>query len=271
MNKTIRILTALFITFNMQAIIVHAESSRPDSNQPFIEDGKQWIVICATYEIYWTKTYYIDSDTMVAGQLCKKLMCHTEDYQTGADETTLYCCIYEDDSKVFYYPIDTTEPILLYDFNAMPGDTLSLGGQREDIHKTVCYQIWKNVALNYKSSSFHGQLATQYDSELRNVDEDSDVPYYEWYERIGSVFHPFEKRFFNKYMGGVTQWLYECRVVDKVIYSNTLGITLTTGLYSMKKVPPSWEQSVFDLSGRRLDSEPEKGLYIKNGRKYLKR
>ena len=43
----------------------------------------------------------------------------------------------------------------------------------------------------------------------------------------------------------------------------------TNGILDVKDNPNGTDQ-LFDLSGRRLDKEPEKGVFIKNGKKVSK-
>ena len=37
------------------------ENTTETEYRPFVEDGKQWIVLSADYRIYYTKTYYKES------------------------------------------------------------------------------------------------------------------------------------------------------------------------------------------------------------------
>ncbi len=255
-----------------------AYSSGNDSgieHRPFIEERKQWTVISADFRVYWVKTYYISSDTIIGDYACKKLMCRTMDYLGNESVTELHFCIFEEDGKVCYFPLaaeDGSAPIVLYDFRASPGDTLSLGGHRENENEMKCYQVWKELTLENGNEKFLGQLATIYDSTLSDVNENSRLNLYEWYEGIGSIFHPFEKTFFNLYMGGVGCWLYECKVADHIIYSNKRGLEIDfiddikTALSPESSTPTF---GISDLQGRQLQDKPERGVYIQDGRKVV--
>ena len=114
---------------------INAECTINDSNtsyRPFVEDGKSWVVaysVChGMMPVFKSELYYIDGDTLVNDQTCKKLMLRVRDYEHGTITTSLDKLIYEQDRKVFYYPVGSTNSVLLYDFAAVPGDTLTLGG-----------------------------------------------------------------------------------------------------------------------------------------------
>lgn len=139
------------------------------SYRPFVEDGKSWVVTYS-YAHGWlppfkAECYYIDGDTLVGSQVCKKLMHRVNDIENKSIATSLDKLIYEQDRKVYYYPardaVIMGQPILLYDFSACPGDTLSLGGMPDD--ETWCFKIWDTTQLTWGGGPFNGQLATVYD------------------------------------------------------------------------------------------------------------
>jgi hypothetical protein len=199
--------------------------------RPFIEEGKEWLVVAATNEVFWTKKYYIAEDTTVNNQLCKKLMYHFVDYVRDTTYTNLLYCIFEEDKKVYYYPSDIThltQPILLYDFGVKIGDTISLGGQPNDNYEQISYEIVDTLTLENQGECFRGLQCIPSENEPDFImDGDSIYSYLDYYESIGSIFDPFEKRLWNaEHMTGRIYWLYECRVNNDVIYLNTRGGTL---------------------------------------------
>lgn len=269
------IFLSLFCKINAEVTVVMDNFVHNDNNyagRHFIESGKEWMVVCATYEIFWSQRFFIDGDTLVGNRLCKKLMCEETDYENKESKTGLHMVVFEENGKVFYYPSEAssiTDPILLYDFTAEPGDTLSLGGQLEDDKSVACYQIWGNLSMEYGDECFHGQLASIYNDSIRDVDVDSMLPLFQWYEGIGSVFHPFVKTQHNNHMSGPLYWLYECKVNGKVIYSRTMGLTLDV-------ISPNNNRTVmertnyYSIEGKKLSMPPLKGIYIKDGRKHLR-
>lgn len=251
--------------------------------RPFIEEGKQWVVILSSdyKQIYKVATFFFDGDTVIDSHSCKRLMCRNADYSEQKEYTYLYMYIYEEGKKVFYYPCDYSNlpcnPIKLYDFEAKPGDYVILGGYSEEPRKTERFQIWKSVELNTYWSDigsynegevFKGQMATVYDESLQDVDENSQLPLYDWYEGIGSVFHPFEKIAKNKYMGGLSKWLYECKVGDKVIYSYHRGYILANNIDYATYVNQE-DYNYYSLDGKLLPHKPLKGIFVINGKKVM--
>ena len=208
--------------------------------RPFIEDGKEWLVVAATNEVFWTKKYYIAEDTTVNNQLCKKLMYHFVDYVRDTTYTNLLYCIFEEDKKVYYYPSDIThltQPILLYDFGAEIGDTISLGGQPNDNYAQISYEIVDTLTLENQGECFRGLQCIPSENEPDFImDGDSIYSYLYYYESIGSIFDPFEKGLWNaEHMTGRISWLYECRVNNDVIYLDTRSGTML----SVENVSPS--------------------------------
>lgn len=197
----------------------------------FVEDGKEWLVVAATNEVFWTKKYYIAGDTTINNQVCKKLMYHSIDYERDTTYTNLLYYIYEEDKKVYYYPSDVTSstlPILLYDFGAQISDIVSLGGQYKDNYEQISYEIVATLTLENQGECFRGLQGIPSENEPDHIIDGAPIYSYLYcYESIGSIFDPFKKILWNaEYMSGPIYWLYECRVDNDVIYSNTQGITM---------------------------------------------
>ena len=273
MNKLLLFVLFLSIVVCANAMTIGVVKEKKSEHRPFIEDGKQWTVIQADYRVYCVKTYYIDGDTIIGEQICKRLLCKTTDYESNKSETKLHFCIFEMNGEVCYFPNSAdsnSTPIILYDFYAAPGDTLSLGGQREDEREVNCYQVWKELTLESGDETFRGQLATIYDENLKDVDVDSQLNLYEWYEVIGSVFHPFEKTYFNMYMGGPKTWLYECKVGDVLLYSNTKGIEIDdVSNITIIDNKSSNVNTHYNINGQITLQPISKGIYIKNNQKFI--
>ena len=226
------LLVALFMAtgFRCHCIDIGSVPSEDASNRPLVEDGKSWVVTYS-YVHGWLKPfkaecYYIDGDTLVGSQLCKKLMLRINDIENNSIATSLDKLVFEKDRKVYYYPANNekimAQPILLYDFSACTGDTLSLGGVPDN--ETLCFQIWDTPQLTWGGVTFNGQLATVYDPELTENDvfDIRECPY-RWYESIGSTEHPFLKL---PWLSGAPQLLRDCRVGDRVVYQNWVDAAL---------------------------------------------
>ena len=126
---------------------------------------------------------------------------------------------------------------MLYDFGAEIGDTISLGGQRNDNYAQISYEIVDTLTLENQGECFRGLQCIPSENEPDFImDGDSIYSYLYYYESIGSIFDPFEKGLWNaEHMTGRISWLYECRVNNDVIYLNTRSGTML----SVENVSPS--------------------------------
>ena len=196
--------------------------------RPFVENGKSWVVTSSYAHGWWApfmvECYYIDGDTLMGSQPCKKLMLRTKDMVNNCETITLDRLIYEIDKKVYcYHAIDGTiidQPVLLYDFSASIGDTLSLGGVYDaEMTETRCFKIWNTPQLAWHGDSFNGQLASYNDPQITESDVETEhCALFCWYESIGATDHPFTKLRYD--FDGVPELLRDCRVGDKIIYTN---------------------------------------------------
>lgn len=200
--------------------------------RPFVEDGKSWVItssVCHGWmPVFQVDTYYIDGDTIVDGQLCKRLMLRVNNYVNQTISNTLNKLIFEQGQKVFCYPLDdngiaSQDSVLLYDFGAEPHDTISLNGFNSFPDSfTKCFQIWDSIQLENNGKLFFGQLATIYNPDLTEseVHNNYDYPLYHWFQAIGSTHHPFIKTAWNKNYTGMLYLLRDCRIGNRIIYTN---------------------------------------------------
>ncbi len=65
-------------------------------------------------------------------------------------------------------------------------------------------------------------------------------------------------------LSGIDCWVK----VDNVCLLQTDGVSV--GIQTMESAVPVYREGMFDLSGRCLQAEPLRGVFIKNGRKYVK-
>ena len=173
MKKILSLLLAVLLGgIAAQAQKCYAIDDNDAPYRPFVEDGKSWVVTSSYAHGWWApfmvECYYIDGDTLMGSQPCKKLMLRTKDMVNNCETITLDRLIYEIDKKVYcYHAIDGTiidQPMLLYDFSASIGDTLSLGGVYDaEMTETRCFKIWNTPQLAWHGDSFNGQLASYND------------------------------------------------------------------------------------------------------------
>ena len=233
-----------------QSVICSTSCNPNDMDyRPFVENGKQWIVVYATNKIYWVKDYYLAQDTIVANHSCKKLMCHYINYEDVTNATKLYAIIFEENKQVFYYPPEvdpSVEPIMLYDFGARAGDVVFLGGNPQNLYQQNSYLIQDTLVIENNNDCFRGVQAFLNDGSYTIIEGDTVHTEFQWYESIGSIFEPFEKFEWNRYMGGPPRHLYECRVNNEIIYSNTMGLTLSTNAIEYSPIIPVEKKIIND-------------------------
>ena len=186
--------------------------------RPFVEDGKVWIVrgkgISSDGDPMepWIDYCYLDGDTIIGGQTCKRMMCIKND-----NHSPLYIgAWYEQDKKVYFAVNDILRPDmymyysggdnrpqfeLLYDFTLSSGDNI----------QTPLNDLW---TVNKKSSGITGFKGTYYDF----IYNDKVVEH--WFEGVGSDSWPFQSHplWLDGDTGGV---LLACIVGDDVIYYNS--------------------------------------------------
>ena len=85
-----------------------------------------------------------------------------------------------------------------------------------------------------------------------------------WVEGIGDVYDIFFQTIPLGLICGPALVLEECSVGDEILYHDDI-----TGL-TMPQVNPIKNTAIYDLSGRRLQTIPQRGVYIVNGKKYIR-
>jgi hypothetical protein len=164
---------------------------------------------------------------------------------------------------------------------------------------TVDYnQQWGEFNL-YKGSSF---TSTDYSSAVLELEDAPDSDLLQWKVYCSKYANGFTRDItsaqstltFTAQMGTITGITLQCKQnsghvrVQSVKLKNRSGeeepcnpsvawgctmsditATSSTGIYEVKQDVSS-DNRIYDLSGRRLSKKPEKGIYIQNGKKYIK-
>lgn len=146
---------------------------------PLLQSGNQWNVLRNYVNpTHFTEISKIDSDTIIDGRTCKKIV-STND----STDNAIYhfkCYLYEDATakKVYVYDAQYNQK-LYFDFTVQLGDTIALYSQNYNSLDTFVVSqisnvyinntIRKIITLDYYSSNFH----------MQNVDS--------WIEGVGSL------------------------------------------------------------------------------------
>ena len=113
----------------------NALTTPKDDYRPFIEDGKVWKVgaVNSGNPVQCVEYYYFDSDTIIGGKTCKKMMCQryvspdfSDDYWTSKPSLSYVGAWYEEDKKVYLCQEKSQYMYLMYDYSLEANDTLLL-------------------------------------------------------------------------------------------------------------------------------------------------
>ena len=228
----------------------------------FVEEGKSWDVTFMTHmnTQSYKMNYIIEGDTIIQGRQYKKMFAKEE----GTYSYRYRYALREDGGKVYSIfssgaPADET---LWYDFNVSEGDEIEVEKYSSLLHITGTDYIYVN---GVKRKRIHINL-TRKDLSIGLTGV--------WVEGIGSNLAPD-----NPYGWGLSRsgdiYMDKCSVDGKTLFTYSdfavPGWTENvTGLKSQHSVIPLSITNTYDLQGRRLADKPQKGVYIKDGRKYVK-
>lgn len=229
--------------------------------QSLLENEKVWVVN-QTNEIDNNKIYVVKGDSILGG--LRRML-----YQVNATGEALVGVMQEKERKVFV--CTEKDNFMLYDFGLSVGDSVDLSVMDITHYQVSKYQYGK--VLSVDSVEINGKLLRRMEMSLREykqentkniivTNETSDY----WIEGIGSVkglLYPYNWLS----QSNTSSTLLSCFDDDVVIYGDSKDNPVSVD------VPSSYihSPSIFDLQGRRLNAVPAKGLYIKNGKKFVSR
>ena len=237
--------------------------------RPFVEDNKTWTCYGNTEgaALYYL---YLRGDTLINDQQCLKFYSQNR-YNDG---TTRYeGALYEKDKRVYRFEPNSSQASLLYDFSLKQGEEALLWqgdwyGYLEsdrisaitDTYELSNGQLFR-IMLFYEVEDW-GEDDIYYLSELGN-----------WIEGVGPGFKIDVLYFwgvFNIIGNGYGYGIIDCSVNGKSIYRTDYYDRLTSSIQSPVIDRTKDAQSGFyDLQGRRLTTQPTKGIYIQNGKKHV--
>ena len=234
-----------FILFFLASIVCNAQYL------PVLEDGKIWHY---TYYNWATGKKYkfeekISGDTIVEGITYKKYV-----DQKGE----VLSLLREEDGKVFSYnPVAVShEETLLYDFTLNVGDEVSLSNIQEGM-------VVGMAVTDVTSISFEGKKRRSFtlspwfyiEGEGKIVDSDLKDKWVEGMGSSGGLLVPFPSILTGNFV-----FLDYIELADGTVFS-------FDDFVGMRTLRIKEDNSLFDLSGRKLERAPQRGIYINNGKK----
>ena len=225
---------------------------------PFVEEGKVWNcnntddADAGVIDFVFT----LRSDTLIGDNIYKKVLCQYEKYY-GDDKQHYYCAVRENEYRVYLVETETTDEKLIYDFSR-PNDKLMLSYDGQEFVRMpgshVDIAFWPSKQLCFPL----------YDTSGKAIDIS-----WGWMEGVGIPFG-------NPFAGGLninkTDPLFGFIIVvtcikdRECLYDFDWLVQPTIIQETEKSVPIG---SIYDLSGRRVQGTPKKGVYIQNGKKVV--
>ena len=243
------------------SLFVGSASAQGINYHPFVEEGKIWHMqgSLGSPDSYYNFDYFITGDTVISRHNCKKFYVYNE---LNSNKTEYKMAVYETEARVYFIPKGDVNSCLLYDFRIPVGDEVVIN---EVVHPER--NIWiKNNEDRYFYINGTMKLGLLVN---RVADTDNDVssknlPSGWWIEGVGSELGPLNTWLFD---GMGSPLFIKCEVNGNTIFDRHEFVTHVTAITRSKFNT----KIVFDLTGRRLNSVPEKGMYIKDGKKWLRK
>ena len=239
---------------------------------PYVKEGKVWnYEVTETYidemaalaSKKYDRTCRIEGDTIVGGRPCKKFI-------TTQQDTTWQTYIYEENQCVYeYLPIyinNVAQPsrwMKSYDFSMREGDEL-IWYDEEGGYRHSTYQVVSADTIFVKNRFYRRiYIGLMYDEEAKG---------HPWTEGIGT--HNGSLEFVVAIDGRFPRYSLRLKSVvedGEVIfeYEDFGAKPVTSGIHeSVLATDEGNLDKTFDLQGRRV-ANPQKGIYVRNGKKVV--
>ena len=153
--------------------------------RPFVEEGKVWNMFYKSNEFVdvvpdYEFKYFIEGDTLIAGQNCKKFYSFNEHYN---NQTEYKMALHESEGKVYFIPSGSTESYILYDFT-IPVGTSTVISSVSSPESNIEMRNNRNGITKTNGISRHCLLVNKVDVSIE------DLPSGWWIEGIGSELGP---------------------------------------------------------------------------------
>lgn len=214
---------------------------------PMLTNGKSWIV--KTYNLAGGPDRYViytvTGDTLVNGRQCKKVYVDNQRY-----DAQYTIPLYEENKKIYSCVSDYgNEPVLMLDFNKQVGD-YRYSDIKEDWNEKV-------TKVDYITVNGITRKRIVFDS---NYGESAI-----WVEGVGANYDCFSSIMSLPTDGTMYEFL-ECRDNGTVIFSQSdFDIPLSIG--NVTNDVKESNSNIYSQDGVRLNKIPDKGIYIKDGKK----
>ena len=228
-----------------------------DSYQPFLGEGKRWNYIHDASMVNdgntYQYSYFMEGDTAISWRY-KKV------YMEKDGEVTYVGAMRGDARGVNFIPAGDKTETVLYNFGLRRGGKMTL--ENGSIHIT-CKDVKREVFEGIERDVLYWIVTDGYSVNEIEEKMSLDNDYYDffWIDGIGSTIDllaPYS-------LPGNYNHLVSCERNGKIFYKST---TYNSNVHDIR-TNSNVSSQIFDFSGRRLNSVPEKGMYIQGGKKWM--
>ena len=225
-----------------------AEMPEPGTEQDYYKDLKgRW---CKGYPFQLV----LEGDTMMTGKTYKKMM------RIQADEKRFICGLRQDGDCVYGCYQNGGSEELFFDFGLNEGDIFL--DSNDDFDKMLVNQADKIVVNGIECRRLFMWF---YEEGAEIIDGFVNI----WIEGVGGVIGGPAFPFQWAVIGNQTMVL-SCYQENELLYSaEDHNVPPVTESIADNKLFLNSSSQIFDLQGRRLKAVPEKGVYIRGGRKIV--
>lgn len=239
--------------------------------RPIFEEGKVWDYEWWPYSSLWNPDWVpkhviqrVEGDTVIGDKVCKKLYEWSDIGSSPRDE--LIASFYEENGKVYRIDNGTTDACLIYDFTVEVGDTVIIYDynapepNRQDRFFSVTIKDVQTVEIQGQ------ERKCIYVTHTYDYMESETV----WIEGVGSDWGPV-LNLGTQNSGNALIYKF-CNLDGKRLFS--VDVDNPAGIGEIIRDADgltSKDNAVYDLSGRRLNEKPTKGLYVQGGKVYMAR
>jgi len=235
-----------------------ADYGRDFLHRPLLKEGKTWNYVYHHFEETFDGShnfthealplkYVLEDKITIDGHECYRLY----KYFNGGDAVYVSTWYEDEDRKVYTIDEDTKETRLMFDMGMERGAVYS-----GEISETFGDIILKNIELEKNNDNYFPVYIIA-DDELE----------YSWIDGVGSITDGILDNWLLPILPCICDYtsFASCEEDGKVIWETSIE----TGVEPIEKTASSTSDNLYDLSGRRLTKEPQRGVYIKDGRKVV--
>jgi len=227
---------------------------------PLVEEGKVWNygedADLTSPTLY---SYFIMGDTVIGGQEYKKLF-----KQTHEDGMTVYhAAIRESEKRVFTIMADSDKETLLYEFGMTAGSVIRYS-------ENFGLEFSPSWLVKGSDGRIYQLIGMRYEWYNLEPGDQYILGSCIWIEGVGSV----DSDLFDPTRSYATDLFQSCYrdSICSFVFEDIFNYVSPDGIVEARKNGRNTTSSlhgIFDLQGRRLATQPRRGLYIKDGRKMV--